>query len=121
VTKLPGDDRHWHGAHRQDRRVGVAPDVETDRRHDAGMAARLAHRTQLFRPFPPPIVAPEDRLFFRAPGGEDGELASLLAAALDEAKRRGTLPSGLAASALDDPTPRGSRSESRMREICEEE
>jgi len=40
---------------------------------------------------------------------DDGELASLLEAALDEAKRRGTLPSGLAASALDDPTPRGSR------------
>src|SRR2546427_529084 len=39
---------------------------------------------------------------------DDGELASLLEAALDEAKRRGTLPSGLAASALDDPTPRGS-------------
>ena len=52
---------------------------------------------------------------------DDGELASLLGAALDEAKRRGKLPSGLAASALDDPTPRGSRSESRMREICEEE
>ncbi len=34
----------------------------------------------------------------------DGELASLLAAALDEAKRRGKLPSSLAAS--DDPTPR---------------
>ena len=40
---------------------------------------------------------------------DDGELASLLVAALDEAKRRGKLPSGLAASALDDPTPRGSR------------
>ncbi len=40
---------------------------------------------------------------------DDGELASLLAAALDEAKRRGKLPSGLAASAWDDPTPRGSR------------
>jgi hypothetical protein len=38
---------------------------------------------------------------------DDGELASLLAAALDEAKRRGELPSSLAAS--DDPTPRGSR------------
>src|SRR5438552_12354043 len=35
---------------------------------------------------------------------DDGELASLLAAALDEAKRRGKLPSSLAAS--DDPTPR---------------
>src|SRR6266545_3761037 len=40
---------------------------------------------------------------------DDGKLASLLAAALDEAKRRGKLPSGLAASAWDDPTPRGSR------------
>jgi hypothetical protein len=40
---------------------------------------------------------------------DDGELASLLAAALDEAKRRGKLASGLAASAWDDPTPRGSR------------
>src|SRR6266581_7608700 len=40
---------------------------------------------------------------------DDGELASLLAAAFDEAKRRGKLPSGLAASAWDDPTPRGSR------------
>src|SRR5712691_2151198 len=40
---------------------------------------------------------------------DDGELASLLAAALDEAKRRGKLPSGLAASELGDPTPRGSR------------
>src|SRR6266516_4369514 len=37
---------------------------------------------------------------------DDGELASLLAAALDEAKRRGQLPSSLAASASDDPTPR---------------
>src|SRR6266699_4015025 len=37
---------------------------------------------------------------------DDGELASLLAAALDEAKRRGKLPSSLAASASDDPTPR---------------
>src|SRR6266568_237845 len=35
---------------------------------------------------------------------DDGELASLLAAALDEAKRRGKLPSSLAAS--DGPTPR---------------
>ncbi|HEX9323619.1 MAG TPA: hypothetical protein VF913_16090 [Xanthobacteraceae bacterium] len=35
---------------------------------------------------------------------DDGELASLLAAALDEAKRRDKLPSSLAAS--DDPTPR---------------
>jgi hypothetical protein len=40
---------------------------------------------------------------------DDGELASLLAATLDEAKRRGKLASGLAASAWDDPTPRGSR------------
>jgi hypothetical protein len=40
---------------------------------------------------------------------DDGELVSLLAAALDEAKRRGKLPSDLAASALGDPTPRGSR------------
>src|SRR5438128_10062045 len=40
---------------------------------------------------------------------DDGELASLLAAALDEAKRRGKLPSGLAASELGDPTPSGSR------------
>jgi hypothetical protein len=40
---------------------------------------------------------------------DDGELASLLAAALDEAKRRGKLPPSLAASASDDPTPRGSR------------
>src|SRR5712691_4566581 len=37
---------------------------------------------------------------------DDGGLASLLAAALDEAKRRGKLPSSLAASASDDPTPR---------------
>src|SRR6266516_1958505 len=35
---------------------------------------------------------------------DDGELASLLAAALDEAKRRGKLPSSLAASV--GPTPR---------------
>jgi predicted DNA binding protein len=35
---------------------------------------------------------------------DDGELASLLGAALDEAKRRGKLASSLAAS--DDPTPR---------------
>src|SRR6266536_3750890 len=35
---------------------------------------------------------------------DDGELASLLAAAHDEAKRRGKLPSSPAAS--DDPTPR---------------
>src|SRR6266699_1891627 len=35
---------------------------------------------------------------------DDGELASLLAAALDEAKRRDKLPSSLAASV--DPTPR---------------
>ena len=38
---------------------------------------------------------------------DDGELASLLAAALDEAKRRGKLPSSLAAS--DDHTPRCGR------------
>ncbi len=40
---------------------------------------------------------------------DDGELASLLAVALDEAKRRGKLPSGPAASASHDPTPRASR------------
>jgi hypothetical protein len=40
---------------------------------------------------------------------DDGELASLLAAALDEAKRRGKLLSSLPASGWDDPTPRGSR------------
>ena len=48
---------------------------------------------------------------------DDGELASLLGAALDEAKRRGKLPSGLAASAWDDPTPRESRKKSESSKL----
>src|SRR6266571_4755225 len=48
---------------------------------------------------------------------DDGELASLLGAALDEAKRRGKLPSGLAASAWDDPTPRESRKKSESSKV----
>jgi hypothetical protein len=48
---------------------------------------------------------------------DDGELASLLAAALDEAKRRGKLPSGLAASAWEDPTPRGSRKKNESSKV----
>ena len=48
---------------------------------------------------------------------DDRELASLLGAALDEAKRRGKLPSGLAASAWDDPTPRESRKKSESSKV----
>src|SRR6266550_7208748 len=48
---------------------------------------------------------------------DDRELASLLGAALDEAKRRGKLPSGLAASAWDDPTPRESRKKSESSKL----
>ena len=48
---------------------------------------------------------------------DDGELASLLGAALDEAKRRGKLPSGLAASAWDDPTPRESRKKNESSKV----
>jgi hypothetical protein len=48
---------------------------------------------------------------------DDGELASLLEAALDEAKRRGKLPSSLVASASDDPTPRGSRKRNKSSEV----
>jgi hypothetical protein len=48
---------------------------------------------------------------------DDGELASLLAAALDEAKRRGKLPSGLAANASYDPTPRGSRKKNESSKV----
>ena len=46
---------------------------------------------------------------------DDGELASLLAAALDEAKRRGRPPSSLAASASDNPTPQKKNESSRVR------
>jgi len=54
VTELPGDDRHRHCPHGQDRGVSVPQDVETDGGHDAGLGAGFAHRAELFGPVSSP-------------------------------------------------------------------
>ena len=46
VTELPGDDRHRHCPHGQDRGVSVPQDVETDGGHDAGLGAGVCGVTE---------------------------------------------------------------------------
>ena len=52
MAELPGNDRHGHGLHGEDRRMGMPQHMESDLRHDAGPLADFTHSTQLFGALP---------------------------------------------------------------------
>src|SRR5262245_12936459 len=52
VAELPGNDRHGHGLHGEDRRMGMPQHMESDCRDNAGPLADFTHSTQLFGAFP---------------------------------------------------------------------
>src|SRR5262245_31575917 len=52
MAELPGNDRHGHGLHGEDRRMGVPQHMESDLRDDASAHTGFANRPQLFGALP---------------------------------------------------------------------
>jgi hypothetical protein len=77
VSELPalrGDDAHWHAAHRERARLGVAQDMEGRGGFHPGAGARGVHRALLVRwPTCLAIVVEENELAAGAPRGQFGE------------------------------------------------
>jgi hypothetical protein len=69
VAKLLGERREVAACHKVQAGVGVAEDVNPDRRVDLGLQARLPQRAIRLGLVPAPVTAEEHRGACRSPGG----------------------------------------------------